>query len=233
MSTILDIVADVIEESGRDELEDNKGVVLRYINNYKLDLQRKNRYSFAASNDESIIATANNRRTSLPDDYLSLIAIRRPQLGLTGITQDLLGNRFTIAKEVLLHPWISQENFLDQFPINNSQGQLNVGAFNNFLLQGDSVIWGPAPLETETLYIDYYRLFSNYDLVTNLTDAFITYYHDGLYYRAMEMIFTAWVPDAKKKATWRSERMEAEGSLKKYQVQRDAMMHTTLNLPDL
>lgn len=231
--SILDIVADVILESGRDDLEDNKRIVLKYINNYKLSLQRDKRYTFAIDNDHQFVATQNVRTTVLPDDYLSIICIRRPQLGLVGVTQDVFGNQFTITKEVTLHPWVDHEMFVEEFPLINSEGASNAGRVNDYLLQANSVVWGPIPIETETFYIDYYKLFPEYNLTDNLTDAFITYFRDGLYYRALEMVFTSWIPDAKKKAIWAGERKEAEGGLKKYQVQRDAFMHTTLNLPDL
>lgn len=232
--SVSDIIHRVAIESGRDDLDVDAEpiIVLGYINDYKMALQRDKRYTFSNHTDD-IEAVANTRISALPSDFLTLIAIRRQQRGITGISQDLFGNRFTITKEVLLHPWISNEDFLDRFPEYLENAVLNTGAFNDFLIQGSNIIWGPAPIESETLKIDYYRLLSKYNLTDNTEDGFTTYYEDGLFYRSMEMVFTSWIPDEKKKKFWLAERISAEGSLKKYQVNRDALMHTTMNLPDL
>lgn len=232
--SVSDIIHRIAVESGRDDLDlDGEPITaLGWINDYKLALQRDKRYTFSFHTAD-LNVLENNRITALPDDYLTLVTIRRTQRGLTGITQDLFGNRFTVTKEVVLHPWVDQELFADRFPEFIEDGIQNVAAFNNFMLQGLSVIWGPTPIEDEILKIDYYRLLPKYNLTDNTNDAFITYYEDGLFYRGMEMVFTSWIPDEKKKRTWGLERKDAEGGLKKYQVNRDALMHTTMNLPDL
>lgn len=229
--SILDIIQDVITESGRDDLEDNKRTVLRWLNTYKLKLQRESRVSFSA-NTSPIVAIANTRATDLPSDFLSAITIRRPTKGTIGVTQDLFGNQFAITKEVTLHRWLNKEAFLDSYPINREDGEVNIGAFNDYILQAGSIIWGPMPSEDETLYIDYYRLLPKYDLVDNIEDDYTTYFEDGLFNRCMEMVFTTWIPEKEKREIWKEQRLDSERGIKKYYTLREHPMESSINLPD-
>ena len=225
-----EIINDVIRESGRDDLEDQPEVLLGWMNRYKIYLQRDKRISFS-ENTTTIIAKANIRSTTLPSDFLFPIVFRRPKSGQQGITKDILGNQFSILKETVLHRWINREDFLDRFPIQREGGEPYTGTFNDFILQGSNVIWGPIPLENETIYVDYYRLLPKYTL-NNLSDDFTSYFYDGLFYRCMEMVFTSWIPEEKKKEFWRSERIDAEVGIRKYQISREHPMESTLNMPD-
>lgn len=229
--SVLEIIRDVITESGIDDLDDNPLVLLNWMNRYKLNLQRKKRLAFS-DNSTPIQQKANVRSTSLPSDYLSPLSIRRRELGLTGITQDLFGNQFTVTKDVTLHRWINREEFLNNYPINNNQGGLYVGITNNYMIQGNNVIWGPIPKEDESLYIDYYRLLPKYNLTDVTEDDFTRLFEDGLFARCMEMIFTSWIYDTKKKEMWRGERIEAESGIMKYQILREHPMESDINLPD-
>jgi len=229
--SVLDIIQDVILESGRDDLEDNRRTILRWLNTYKLKLQRESRVSFSANTAE-IVALANIRSTDLPSDFLSAITIRRPRKGVAGRTHDVHGNQFTVTKEVTLHRWLNREEFLDQFPINLEDGVVHVGAFNDYILQGGSILWGPIPSEDEQLFIDYYRLLPKYNLDDVIEDDYTLYFEDGLFNRCMEMVFTAWIPDKEKREAWKLERLDSERGIKKYYTLREHPMESRINLPD-
>lgn len=232
MASILDIIAEVITISGRDDLEDNKNIILGWLNRYKLYLQRDKRICFSDFTIP-INATMNERTTDLPADFLFPVAIRRPQLGAATITTDLFGNQFVVTKNVVLTRQIRKEEFLATFPINRSDGQAFTGAVNDYLLMGRKIVWGPIPVVTEQLYLDYYRLLPEYNLQSVVEDDFTTFFNDGLLTWCLFRVFTDWVYDEKKRAVHRADLTICESGIRKYQVSFEHPMESTLDLPDM
>lgn len=230
--TIQEIIDQVITLSGRDDLEDNKNIVLGWINRYKLYLQRDKRICFSEI-EADLTMQANVRTTPLPSDFLFPITIRRLSLGLSAISRDLFGNQFVVTKDVTLHRNIRREEFFNNFPLNNTEGSPFTGAVNDYILEGRNIIWGPIPNVTENLKIDYYRLLPEYNLQTVTEDDFSIYYGDGLLTHCLERVFTDWVYDDKKKAVHARDKAILEAGLRKYQVNREHPMESTLNLPDM
>lgn len=233
MATVQDIIAEVIILSGRDDLEDNKNIILGWLNRYKLYLQRDKRIAFSEYT-VTLNALANVRTIALPSDYLSPLALRRGQLGAHSITTDLFGNQFTVVRNVTLNRWIRREQFIASYPlIRSSDGAPYVGVTNDYIIVGNNIILGPIPNVDEVLYLDYYRLLPNYNLVDNTEDDFTIYYYDGLLAHCLERVFTDWVYDEKKKAIHGNDKRLLESGLRKYQVLREHPMESTLDLPDM
>lgn len=227
----MQIVSRIIRVSGRRDLSGNEDLILNWLDDYKLKLQREKRY-FVAEKTDTIQITANNRTTDLPDDFLFPIILRRPHAGLIGIQTDLNGQTFQVTKKVNLTRWLVREDFLTRFPIQMEDGNPNVGAVNDYILENDKIIWGPIPGETETIYIDYFGKLPEYSNPVNLVDAFTKWYPDGLFYKGMQEVFEQWIPDAGKSTKWEKRSLQAELSLYKYQIGREMPMESTLELPD-
>jgi len=228
---IKDLINDVILLSGRDDLEDNKNVVLGWLNRYKLYLQRSKRISFS-DNTSDITLVKNQRVSDLPSDFLYPVCITRNRDGEVGVSIDSSGNQSSVDKNVVLTRWLDRVAFLNRYPNQRSAGELNTGTVNNYTVIGRSIHWGPIPDANEILNIYYYRLLPRYDLTNHTEDDFTTLFEDGLFAAAMENVFKGWIPDKEKEATWRADRLIAEVSLKKYQVGFEHPMEETLDLPD-
>lgn len=229
--SVLDIINEAIVLSGRDDLDDNRNIILGWLNRYKLRLQRDKRIAFS-DNTSFIDLRVNQRVSDLPSDFLFPVCISRNKGGEVGTTVDVSGNRFSVSKGVVLTRWLDKVAFINQFPTNITNAQLNVGTVNDYTIIGRSIYWGPIPSESETLDIYYYRLLPRYNLSDHINDDFTKLYEDGLFAAVMENIFKGWIPDSTKEAAWAKERMIAEVGLKKYQVGFEHPMEETLDLPD-
>jgi hypothetical protein len=232
MPTILDIIDEVILESGRPDLEDNKIVIINWINRYKLALQRHRRFVFSENQNVPIVLRPNNRTSPLPSDYLFSIALKRQTAGQVDVSFDVHGNQIQTVREVILTRWLDREAFLQQFPMNKDDGQQYVGSVQDYIIVGEVFVWGPTPSTNESLYLDYFRKLPPYNITTNTEDGFTKYYHDGLFYRAMAQCFTSWIPDDAKRNYWNQELATAEDSLHRFEVSREVPMESRLEMSD-
>lgn len=231
---IREIVENIAFEAGRPELSDdpaNINMVLRWLDRYKLYLQRDKRICFS-ENTSIIVLNQNNRNTPLPSDFLFPITIRRPKAGMVATTHDIHGNQFQYIKSLTFQRWLDRESFLDHFPTQRDDGELNTGATNDYIIQGRNIVWGRIPSEDEAVFIDYFRILPPYHYLDNPEDDFSIYYHDGLFYEGMRRIFDTWIPDEKKADKWLKERLTAESGLRKYQVGREIPMESQLEMQD-
>lgn len=232
----IEIVENIAFESARPELSEEGSpeslMVLRWLDRYRLYLQRDKRICFS-ENTSILSLRAESRSTPLPSDFLFPITIRRPRPGMTASVSDVQGNKFVVSKGITLKRWLDREAFLDYYPVQRDEGELHTGAPNDYILQGKNIVWGPIPSEDETIYIDYYRLLPNYHVLNNPEDDFSIYYHDGLFFEGMRRVFDTLIPDDKKADNWMKERLVAESGIRKYQVGREVPMESALDLPDL
>ena len=229
----LDIAARVIKFSHRNELSNDLGIIFGWFEDYKLLLQREKRY-FISETTANIDLIANIRFSPLPVDFLFPIALRRPKAGLIGTLQDINGSLYEVTKHVVLTRWVIREQFLDRFPTNKIDGELNSGAVNDYMFQGSDIIWGPIPNENETIKLDYFKIAAPYHNPDHLNDEFTVYYSDGLFHYAMKEIYETWIPNDKQAKIWQTKLARSEMGLKKYQIGREMPMESVevLNLPD-
>ena len=211
------ILSRIIRTSGRTELLPEIDLLLNQLNDYKLYLQRDKRICFSQTTT-LISALAQDRSAPLPSDFLFPIALRRQNTNL--------------CRQLVLSRWMNREEFLTQFPNLDVDGNINTGAPEDYMLLGDSIIFGPALRDAESFYLDYYRIIPEYVINVNMTDDFTVYYPDGLYLKGMLWIWEDWTPDIKRAEAIQKRLTPVEVSLKKFQVNREEPMESTENLPD-
>lgn len=229
---VLEILDEVRMLSGRfNDPRLTNAQILRWINRYKKSLQRDRRYRFSF-NTAQIVARQNVRSSDLPSNFLSMIAVRRSTGNIVTTSFDSRGNRIVKVKQTVLNPHMSKEAFLDKFPVSTGDGYPNIGIPNEYMIQGNTLIWGPIPSQSETFYIDYYRFFPDYNDTTNIADDFTEFYDDGLLAFAMTEIFRSWIENEKKLNEWEKALVRAEKGLRAHQIANENPEESDINLPD-
>lgn len=207
------IIADIKDLTGRSDLPDL--LATTFLNIVKLDFQRSSVAIPLAKHTLPIVAKSNKRSSELPSDFLAYqdSAIRRK----TPTVTTAQSGTTTTTKFQSLAKYDLQMDFENDYPSEDSSGNLQTGFPEAFLDYGQSVIWGPIPSEDETLQLDYYRKLPEYS-PTNDTDIFSELAFDMLLFGGIELVYRTWTKDIPEANVWKSLKDERAMSLKTMQI---------------
>lgn len=239
MTDVEEIVDAVLFESAKSSLDSDAGrnAIIRWMNNYKLELQRKRRWY--ANQTTAVVGIEYEHRTiDLPTDYLSLIDFRRMGASKVVAAIDFSGMVVDQVQLSKLTRWTNEGKFREKYPDLTDEGLPIKGISNDYIVFRDYIMMSKyhPNIDGETFILEYYRLLPKYGLQDipeeNVvsSDWLSRRFSDGLQYKAMEEIYTSYEPDEQNRIKWQQRVLQAEASLNHLQIIDEVMFNEDLSM---
>jgi len=217
--TVDTMISNIIKLSDRDDLSDEKPLLLYFLNQVKLQLARDR--TWRMFKDTTLIAIRDGfRDTALPVNFLAPISLRRLQLDKQ-VTDPNLG---TVIQKQRFKKWLDKDDFEATFPELDTNGDQNKGTPNNYILHGTKLRVAPTPNKDETLFFDHKVILPDYDTVVVTEDEVSRIAYDVLIRGTLEEVFDSWVLDEVKARKWERKKNLSIVSVNKNETSADVSM---------
>jgi len=110
------------------------------------------------------------------------------------------------------------------FPQLDTNGNINKGTPNNYIIHGTKIIVAPTPNQDETLFFDHKVTLPDYDTVVITEDEVSRIAYDVLIRGVLEEVFDSWIVDEVKARKWERKKNLSIASVNKTETSGDASM---------
>jgi len=217
--TVDTMISNIVLLSDRDDLDDEKPLLLYWLNQIKLQLARDR--TWRMFKDTTLIVLQDGQRnTDLPSNFLAPLSLRRLQLDKQ-VTDPNLGN---VVQRQRFRKYLDKDAFEAEFPELDTNGNIVKGTPNNYIIHGTKIRVAPTPNKDETLFFDHKVVLPDYDTVVVTEDEVSRIAYDVLIRGTLEEIFDSWVLDEVKARKWERKKNIAITSVNKTETSGDASM---------